>query len=83
MYVNREIDAVTDYVVGVSYPRLRAIHWNDRRIDLRRCVSVDRVADGLLYCVDGSAGRLTVRFEPHRHRWILESVGPFGDERQR
>jgi len=79
MYVNREVDAVAHYVAGLRYPRLRAIQWNEQRIELDCCLSVDRVTCGLLYrvnCVDGVAERLTVRFEPERHRWVLESVLP-------
>ena len=74
MYVNREVDAVADYVAGISYPRLRAIHWNERRINLRRYIAVNRVTGGLLYRVDGDAGRLVIRFELRRHRWVFESV---------
>jgi hypothetical protein len=78
MWVNAEVDALVKYTVGLQFPSLQAIRWNNRRIDLKGPAEVERGTMSLDYsCTDGLT-RYRVRFEPARQKWYLEAIDDSG-----
>jgi hypothetical protein len=78
MWVNSEVDALVQYTVGLQFPSLQAIRWNNRRIDLKGPAQVERGTMSLDYlCTDGLT-RYRIRFEPTRQKWYLEAIDDSG-----
>ena len=78
MWVNSEVDALVAYIRGLQFPSLQAIRWNRRRVDLTAPARVERATLSLKYhCTDGLT-RYTIRFEPMRQTWYLETIDDAG-----
>jgi hypothetical protein len=62
----------------LQYPTLKAIRWENRRIDLKGPAQVERGTMALHYnCSDGLT-RYSIRFEPTRQKWYLEAIDDSG-----
>jgi hypothetical protein len=78
MWIDAEVDAMVEYKASLTYPLVRAIRWNGRRIDLESRPRVERSSSSLLYRFDEGSTSYALRFEQGRQRWFLEGVDDSG-----
>jgi hypothetical protein len=78
MWVDEEVDAIAQFRAGLTYPILRAIRWDGRRIDFASRGRVERTTRSLLYRFDEGTTRYAIRFEPDHQKWFLEAIDDSG-----
>lgn len=69
-----EVDALVKFNRCLTYPVLKSIRWNRRRIDFDGAGRVERDRRKLTYSVRDGEMRYAVRYEFPRQRWVLEGV---------
>ena len=69
---------MAQFRAGLTYPILRAIRWDGRRIDFTSHGRVERTTRSLLYRFDEGTTRYAIRCEPDRQRWFLEAIDDSG-----
>ena len=78
MRVNEAVDALVEYKASRTYPVLKAIKWQGRRIGFEMLGVVERSGSALVYSFDEGCTRFVVRFEPARQTWYLEGIDDSG-----
>ena len=78
MWINEEVDVLARHVIGIQHPLVKAIRWQNRRIDMEGSGKVERKTIGLEYeCTDG-ADRYFLHFTPRQGRWVLLHIDDSG-----
>jgi hypothetical protein len=78
VWIDEEVDAMAQFRAGLTYPILRAIRWDGRRIDFASRARVEKTTRSLLYRFDEGTTRYAIRFEPERQKWFLEAIDDSG-----
>ncbi len=78
VWIDKEVDAMAQFRAGLTYPILRAIRWDGRRIDFTSHARVERTTRSLLYRFDEGTTRYAIRFEPDHQKWFLEAIDDSG-----
>jgi len=78
VWIDEEVDAMAQFRAGLTYPILRAIRWDGRRIDFASRARVEKTTRALLYRFDEGTTRYELRFEPERQKWFLEAIDDSG-----
>jgi len=73
-----EVDALVKFNRSLTYPVLKSIRWNRRRIDFEGAGRVERDRHKLVYSVCDGATRYGLRYEFARQRWVLEGLDDSG-----
>ncbi|MCX6093086.1 MAG: hypothetical protein NTX23_09505 [Candidatus Bipolaricaulota bacterium] len=74
MWIDQTVDATVEFPNGLTFPRLRAIRFCDEEIAFPTPARVDPTPSALVYRTRAGVREYTLRFEPTRQRWTLESV---------
>ena len=72
--IEQEVDALVRFNRNLTYPVLRSIRWEHRRIDFEGVGQVERSRHKLTYWLIDGGSRYSVRYEFPRQRWILEGL---------
>lgn len=78
VWIDEEVDAMAQFRARLTYPTLRAIRWDGRRIDFTSRARVEKTTRSLLYRFDEGTTRYAIRFEPDRQKWFLEAIDDSG-----
>ena len=76
--VEEEVDALVKFSQSLTYPVIRSIRWQHRRIDFEGVGQVERSRHRLTYWLTDGETRYAVRYEFPRQRWVLEGLNPSG-----
>lgn len=76
--IEEEVDAMVTFNQSLTYPVIKSIRWNHRRIDFGGVGQVERDRRKLTYWISDGGTRYAVRYEFPRQRWILEGLDDSG-----
>jgi len=76
--IEDEVDALVKFSRSLTYPILKSIRWNHRRVNFEGAGQVERDRYKLTYRVCDGGTRYALRYEFSRQRWVLEGLEASG-----